>query len=103
MSGSTIMVRSPSGKASVRRAQLNPRPESLKGLTVGIEDNGWVSFGKLAERFTTMLKERCEVADVRIYEKEADVKFGRGTRPGAPEFLKRIAEEVDVAIVGLGN
>ena len=80
---------------------LDPGPAAgnLKGKTVGIRfDRTWQSFLHVKEEW----RERLEQAGAKVHEWEAKSRVGEeGERTRAA--LERFADEVDVALVGLGN
>ncbi|MDO8669941.1 MAG: hypothetical protein Q7O66_00740 [Dehalococcoidia bacterium] len=101
MDGSMTVILDPTGLERSGGLNLAPRPEDLRGKTVGILDNGrWVTWGMVAEHFTDKLKEHYGVADV-IYLNQERVGLEQGI--GRDESLADLASKVDVAIVGLGN
>ena len=80
---------------------LDPGPAagSLQGKTVGIRfDRTWQSFLHVKEEWRT----RLEKAGATVHEWEAKSRVGEeGERTRAA--LERFADEVDIALVGLGN
>ncbi len=101
MSGSKTVILDPTGVERSGGLRLAPRPEDLKGKTVGLLDNGrWVTWGMVAEHFTQKLKEHYGVADV-IYLNQEKAGLEKGI--DRDESLADLASKCDVAIVGLGN
>ena len=101
----TMLIRSPLAKSNSQKRELSPRPDDLRGRTVGLvnTDSHWENFAIVLERFETLLKERCGVEKVISYTKQSVVPGAQSNHPMIREMLEQIKSEVDVAILGLGN
>lgn len=88
-----MYVRSPVGEVRVQpNAGAQPRVD-LRGRVVGILNN---ELGReFSRRLSELLKERYGPADVRYWQKP------HHNSPSPQELIAEVAEQVDVAIVGL--
>ena len=73
-----------------------PAAGALKGKTVGVLNNGWMSLARMSKRWDEVLKSRHGVAHVRYYDVPRSIAPEAGT-------LERVARECQAAIVGLAN
>ncbi|MEM3550806.1 MAG: hypothetical protein QW222_03620 [Candidatus Bathyarchaeia archaeon] len=96
MSGKNVVLYNPAYKPKPEPSSfLQPNQISeLKGKSVAILDNSWWVWEKTLPTLRKALLTRYGVAKVSIY------KVPRSS-PATPDELKKIAEEVDCAIVGL--
>lgn len=101
MNGSTTKILDPTGMRQSMGLQLAPRPEDLKGLTVGLVDNGrWATWGMVSQHYEELLKERYGVGEV-IYLNQEKEELQNGT--GRQQMHEDLASKCDAVIVGLGN
>ena len=88
-------MRDPTPETSpLKRARLAP-PPSLEGCTVGLFDIGKTRTKEFLDRVEFRLRER----NIRTYRcgKPTNAKVAK------PENLQKIAEEVDVVLIGLSD
>jgi hypothetical protein len=88
-------MRDPTPETSpLKRARLAP-PPSLEGCTVGLFDIGKTRTKEFLDRVEFRLRER----NIRTY------RCGKPTnaKVATPENLQKIAEEVDVVLIGLSD
>ena len=88
-------MRDPTPETSpLKRARLAP-PPSLEGRTVGLFDIGKTRTKEFLDRVEFRLRER----NIRTY------RCGKPTnaKVATPENLQKIAEEVDVVLIGLSD
>jgi hypothetical protein len=74
---------------------LAPRPKSLKGLKVGLLENGKEFSQEVHEGLEELLKRDYGVADVKFWHKGFPAK--------AAPFVDEIASECDAAVSGVGH
>jgi hypothetical protein len=96
----TIDILSPVSLGALEARPVTAAPESLAGKRLGLRvDRAWRSFQWFAEEIATHATERCGVGSVVFFDPE--------TRIGSPDTerdkIRRFAEGVDVAVVGLGT
>ena len=91
------MIYDPRGVVEAPVLSLAPRPRALSGLRLGILDNTKWNGWKLEERLAMLLRERFSLGAVTRYKKESF------SRDAAPELLRRIGEESDLVLVGIGD
>ena len=73
-----------------------PAVSDLKDKVVGFLSNGWSSFGKIGIHMNSVLLEKHGIKEMRTY---AIPSAG----PPAKGLLDRVADECDVAVVGMAN
>lgn len=100
MNDNEIEILSPASAGPAEVADLAPAPDNLAGKTLGIRrDSAWQSFEVFADELGRLARETLGVAQVVMFDPEA--------RIGSPEQessrVEAFAEEVDVAVVGLGT
>ena len=76
---------------------LAPRPESIRGLTIGLLDNTKVNATQLLQEIGDVLTSRYGVGSTRMYTKDY---FGT---PVKEELLRTVAEECDVVVTAVGD
>lgn len=87
----------PAGEAvGGRKADLAPRLESLKGLTVAIFSNSWQCMNHASEELRVRLIEDYGVKEVIRYESPL-------TLPMPTESMNDAVARCDAAIVGMGT
>ena len=79
-----------------RKTLVVPAVGALKGKTVGVLNNGWMSLTRMSKRWEEALKSRHGVTQVRYYDVPRSIAPEAGT-------LERVARECQAAIVGLAN
>jgi len=94
----TELLLDPTGmEEGAHDSTLSPRPVSLRGLTIGLLDNTKPNATMLLEEIATLLQERYDAGDAKLYTKDY---FGT---PAADDLLDRIAEEVDFVVTAVGD
>ncbi|MDO8672548.1 MAG: hypothetical protein Q7O66_14125 [Dehalococcoidia bacterium] len=96
MSESIVFMLDPTAEGQTSNAGLADRPDDLRGLTVGLVDNGWWSLGVVLERYRHLLAERFGITDVIHYKKKL-------SSPSPSEAIDDLAAKCQVVIAGLGN
>jgi hypothetical protein len=92
----SITVLEPTARSTVGATALNPRPESVAGLTVGLLDNGKPNSDVFLAAFARELTARGALpADV--------VRKGNIGRLAEPELLAKLAANSDLVVVGVGD
>jgi hypothetical protein len=96
----TIDILSPVSLGALEARPVTAAPESLAGKRLGLRgDRAWRSLQWFAEEIATFATEHCGVDRVVFFDPE--------TRIGSPDTerdkIRRFAEGVDVAVVGLGT
>jgi hypothetical protein len=95
---STIM--DPTGGQAVRNRTelaLAPRPDSLRGLKLGLLENGKQNARLFLEELADVLRERYGVTPVEPRRKEVF------TAPAPPELVEEMGAECDVIVTGIGD
>ena len=95
-----IRILSPVAAGPGRQRPLAARPDSLRGLRIGIRrDRTWTSFEVFTDELARLLRDRAGAGEI--------VFFDPGTRIGTPEDesarVTEFAREVEAAVVGLGT
>lgn len=101
MSGPKVVVLDPTGMRKTSGLELAPRPDEIKGKTVGLLDNGrWLTWGTVFHRYEELLKERYGVGEVIYVNQERE-----GIKKGIDRqgVVEEMAAKCDVVILGLGN
>ncbi|MDO8671532.1 MAG: hypothetical protein Q7O66_08905 [Dehalococcoidia bacterium] len=99
---SKTLVLDPTGiEKIVEPLPLAPRPESLKGLTVGLVDYGrWRTFGVVLQHYRGVLKEQYGVGEVIHLNSEREANDQGISREVA---VQRLATKCNVVMLGLGR
>ena len=92
---SEIQVHVPIDVRDVPPMDLAPRPQSLKGLRIGLLDNGKEFSDTVMEGISEVLGGNYAIGEAVTWRKGFPAK-------GAP-FIEEMAEDVDVAISGVGH
>jgi len=90
-------VYDPRGTVVTVSKELSKRVSALAGLRLGVLSNGKWNAGALLDNIAEKLKVSTEFAQINRYKKEAF------TRVAAPELLKEIASNNDIALVAIGD
>lgn len=93
----TTRIIDPSAGGSRARIQLAPRPMDLRGKVVGFIDNTKEQADVIFKTIGDILVERYGAARVIVRRKE------HYTKPASDALLDAMAQEVQVAISGLGG
>src|SRR6266566_3043831 len=91
----TLKLHVPTGAPGTTSGTLVERPKSLKGLRVGLLDNGKEFSDQVLESLAEVLRRDHGVTDIKFWRKGFPAK-------GAP-FIEEMAAEMDVAISGVGH
>lgn len=83
-------VRKPDGTLHV------PAVGALEGRTVAFLNNGWSSFGKIGARMQSVLHDKYRIKEMKTY-------LIPSAAPPQTGLLEQVAQECDVAIVGMAN
>jgi hypothetical protein len=76
---------------------LAPRPSDLRGLRIGLLENGKQNARLLIEDVATLLRERYGAGEATLRRKE------NFAQPAAPELVEELSTESDVVVVGVGD
>ena len=93
----TLQIYDPTTEATGRRIDYAPRPESLKGLRIGLVDNTKHNSDQLLLRIAAVL-EREHGAKAHIIRK----KRSAGAAP-SPEMIEEYKANCDVVVAGIGD
>jgi hypothetical protein len=93
MSDGTITVYDPTAQPRASAARMAPRPDDLRGKTVGILDNGKANAGLLMGSVAELLKRQAGVADVIVRRKPV-------AGPAAPQVIADFKKECAAVLVG---
>lgn len=91
----TLKLHVPTGIPGVAGGKLVDRPKSLRGLRVGLLDNGKEFSDIVLDALAELLRRDYGVTEIRFWRKGFPAK-------GAP-FIKEMAADCDVAISGVGH
>ena len=92
-----IEVLDPRGDSPRVKVQMAPRPESLRGVRVGLLDNSKINAGRLLGFVADLLQRDVDVKEL-ISLCKADA-----TRPAPADLLDELVARCDVAIVAVGD
>ena len=90
-----FIVLDPTLEVETTRRERAPRPAAFH--TIGLLDNGKPNSDKLLKKVAVMLETRFPSVQINYYRKPG------AYRPSPNALLDRVAEECDVAIVGIGD
>lgn len=90
-----FIVLDPTLEVETTRRERAPRPSAFH--TVGLLDNGKPNSDKLLKKVAAMFETRYSGVQINYYRKPG------AYRPAPNALLDRVAEECDVAIVGIGD
>ena len=91
----TLQLHVPTAAPGAAMARLVDRPQSLRGLRVGLLDNGKEFSDVVLDALAEVLRRDHGVTDIRFWRKGFPAK-------GAP-FIAEMAQASDVAISGVGH
>ena len=91
------LVFDPRGVVEAEPAPLAPRPDSLKGLRLGVLDNTKWNGRKLLEETTALLDAEFGLGAVRFYKKE-NFSVAAGE-----DLIAQIAAENDLVLTAIGD
>jgi len=90
-----FIVLDPTLEVEATRKERATRPQQFH--TIGLLDNGKPNSDKLLKKVAAMLESRYPGVQINYYRKPG------AYRPAPKELLDRVADECDVAIVGIGD
>lgn len=93
MASQTVLI--PTGAPATAAMRPASRPQSLKGLRIGLLDNGKEFSDQVLEALAEVLRRDHGVTNIKFWRKGFPAK-------GAP-FIGEMAAETDVAISGVGH
>ncbi|MDE0592082.1 MAG: hypothetical protein OSB68_02385 [Dehalococcoidia bacterium] len=96
-SENTFRVLDPTSPQSIVTDGMAERPESLKGMRIGLLRNDKLNAEPLLDAIYDVIAERFEVASAYRINK------GDASRPAEPDLLGDFSNEVDVAILANGD
>ena len=76
---------------------LAPRPTNLKGVKIGLLENGKQNARPLLEDVATLLRERYGAGEATLRRKE------NFAQPASPELVEQLSGESDVVVIGIGD
>ena len=80
-----------------RDFELNDRPQSLAGKTLGLLENSKANSDKVLQEVAAILKEKYDLKDVIMLSKHS------ASLPTKPEVVQELMDKVDVLITGIGD
>lgn len=90
-------VYDPKGLVDVLTKQLARRVESLDGLRLAVLDNTKWNAAKLLDSMIALLSEKIRFSQINRYKKETF------TKPAAPELIRDIAANNDIALIAIAD
>lgn len=87
----------PKGLVDVLTKQLARRAENLDGLRLAVLDNTKWNAAKLLDREVALLSEKIRFSQINRYKKETF------TKPAAPELIRDIAANNDIALIAIAD
>jgi hypothetical protein len=87
----------PQGVVEVLSKQLSKRVENLDGLRLAVLDNTKWNASRLLDSVTVLLSEKNKFSQVNRYKKETF------TKPAAPELIREIAANNDIAVIAIAD
>jgi len=90
-----FIVLDPTLEVETTRRERAPRPQQFH--TIGLLDNGKPNSDKLLKKVAAMLETRYPGVQINYYRKPG------AYRPAQKALLDQVANECDVAIVGIGD
>ncbi len=77
--------------------QLNDRPETLQGKTLGLLENSKANSDKVLHELGQMLKEKYDLKDIVMFNKHS------ASLPTKPDVVQDMLNKVDILITGVGD
>jgi hypothetical protein len=87
----------PQGVVEVLSKQLSKRVENLDGLRLAVLDNTKWNASRLLDSVTVLLSEKNKFSQISRYKKETF------TKPAAPELIREIAANNDIAVIAIAD
>ena len=77
--------------------QLNARPDTLAGKTLGLLENSKANSDKVLHELGQMLKEKYDLKDIGWFNKHS------ASLPTKPDVVQDMINKVDILITGIGD
>ena len=77
--------------------QLNDRPETLQGKTLGLLENSKANSDKVLHELGQMLKEKYDLKDIVMFNKHS------ASLPTKLDVVQDMLNQVDILITGIGD
>ena len=77
--------------------QLNDRPDTLAGKTLGLLENSKANSDKVLHELGQMLKEKYDLKDIVWFNKHS------ASLPTNPDVVQDMINKVDILITGIGD
>ena len=77
--------------------QLNDRPDTLAGKTLGLLENSKANSDKVLHELGLMLKEKYDLKDIVWFNKHS------ASLPTNPDVVQDMINKVDILITGIGD
>lgn len=90
-------VYDPKGLVDVLTKQLARRVENLEGLRLAVLDNTKWNAAKLLDSVVALLSGKIRFSQINRYKKETF------TKPAAPELIRDIAANNDIALIAIAD
>jgi len=90
-------VYDPKGLVDVLTKQAARRVENLDGLRLAVLDNTKWNAAKLLDSVVALLSEKIRFSQINRYKKETF------TKPAAPELIRDIAANNDIALIAIAD
>jgi hypothetical protein len=93
----TQRIYDPQGVVEMLSKQLSKRVENIDGLRLAVLDNTKWNASRLLDSVTDLLGESNKFAKITRYKKETF------TKPAAPELVRDIAANNDIAVIAIAD
>jgi hypothetical protein len=93
----TQCIYDPQGFVEVLSKQLSKRVATIDGLRLAVLDNTKWNASRLLDSVTDLLSESNKFAKITRYQKETF------TKPAAPELVRDIAANNDIAVIAIAD
>ncbi len=77
--------------------ELNERPDTLSGKTLGLLENSKANSDKVLYELGQMLKEKYDLKDIVMFNKHS------ASLPTKPDVIQDMINKVDILITGIGD
>jgi hypothetical protein len=100
----SFTIVNPAGAPPELKHQLAARPADLKGLRLGLLDNGKANADMLLHALSERLQTRLGVVETVYLSRRQPGRDHRRRRPGEyDEFLETLVEQCDLVLNGVGD
>ena len=93
----TQRVYDPTGLVDAPRKPLAQRVKTLQGLRLAVLDNTKWNAARLLDNVANLLGENIRFSQINRYKKETF------TKPAAPELIREIAANNDIAVIAIAD